>query len=140
MHHLRFSVLFLIGFSACASSSSSSAPTNGNGVDDVKKACEIRTSWTKRNANTCVECQSFAPIAKCNCPSFANATYMGQCQAQGETKSHEAECDTQLDDCVHTCQDDCGCIDGCYAGKDKCRAAAAAVDGCVAEVCASYCQ
>lgn len=139
-HFFLATLTFLVV--ACASSSSSSPPPADNGVNDVAKACAIRDGWTQRQSNTCVECQSFAPIAKCNCPSFSNATYMGKCQAQGDAKAHEPDCnDTNLENCLHACKDeDCACIDGCYAGHDKCRAVAQAVDGCVAEVCDATCK
>jgi hypothetical protein len=54
---------------------------------------------------------------------------------------NEPDCTAALTRCVGLCTaKDCACINACYVGHDRCRAAASAVDGCVVDVCDPTCR
>lgn len=110
-----------------------------NGVNDVRAACELRAQWKNPTASHCVTCMAAAPLEGCDCEDFRD--YGGLCSSQGNARSAEASCTMELDDCVRACEKtDCTCIEGCYAGADRCKSLSAARDGCVAEICAKYCN
>ncbi len=114
-------------------------PAPNNGVNDVKKACEIRATWTKRKTQECIDCTSIAKTPKCDCPAFQQ-DFAAKCEVQGRAYGDERNCDF-VGDCVGKCNEtDCACIDACYAGRDACRPKAAALDGCIADVCDRYCR
>lgn len=142
--HRFFSALFFTGlvvFAGCASSSSGTSTNGGivgsNGVNDVNKACVIRTGWTQSNSSACARCTGLSTSGRCPC---ASADYEGACAPQETAIANEPGC-VDAHSCETNCkQGDCACADACYAGKDACRAKAAALDGCLAEVCDSYCK
>ena len=134
----RLSPLALLAFLAVAacSSTGSTPPPGANGVNDVRKACEIRATWTRGTTDACGVCfgQTITPRCACSTHDFA-----GKCSEQQAAKAKEPTCDG-IENCVTACKPtDCACIDGCYAGK-ACRVAASAVDGCTAEICAADCR
>lgn len=133
---IRLSVVALGGlasFAAC-SSETSSAPV---GVNDVRKACELRSAWVRPPVSRCTDCVSLSKLERCECASH---DYEGKCHELQKAKSSEASC-SDVDGCVIACDaTDCGCVDACYAGKDACRTRAASLDGCVTEVCESACR
>ena len=109
------------------------------GVDDVKKACEIRATWARAATSACVDCTSISQAPVCGCPAFQQA-YIGQCVDQARAHAIEPSCEGTAD-CIAKCAaTDCDCIDRCYVGKPRCRELASAVDGCVADVCDAYCR
>lgn len=111
-------------------------PTN-NGVDDVHKACEVRSGWTRIKEEKCVFCMSASPLPKCDCEALQ--PFSGSCSKQGE--NYRSACSESVIDCAgHCATTDCACLDGCYAAADECTVRAAERDGCVAEQCAQYCQ
>jgi hypothetical protein len=127
----------LVVFVGC-SSKSSQAPAPTNGVDDVLKACEIRATWLHGTSTECNTCIGVASAPRCACE---NEDYAGKCSDQVQAKSREATCDDALTACIANCaRTDCGCINGCYSGRDACRVVASAVDGCLAEECDSICR
>lgn len=109
-----------------------------NGVDDVKGACEIRVTWKRLNTESCVTCISAAPSVSCECPEFKD--FAGKCEPQGAARRNEPSCTVAIDECVNNCKTDCACVDACYARDPGCRRVTSARDGCVAEVCAPYCD
>jgi hypothetical protein len=110
-----------------------------NGVNDVRKACEIRLGWTNAGSDKCALCQASAPRPACGCEAFKG--FDGVCVAQGDARRAEASCTTELASCVTVCDDaDCACIESCYAAAPACKRAAAAQDGCVADKCAAFCN
>ncbi len=119
---------------ACASSST---PTSsGNGVNDVRKACEIRATWSRAGGSACLTCMGIATTPKCSC---SDPAVSGKCSEQQEAKNAEASC-AGTTDCTSKCAPtDCACIDACYAGK-ACRTFASAVDGCAASICDGQCR
>jgi hypothetical protein len=127
----------ILGGSAGCSPKDSAAPNNG--VDDVRKACEARATWKNKTATKCINCIAAAPSPKCACEEFVG--FSGLCQDQGAAWRAEANCTDAVNQCPYKCADtDCACIEACYAQADACKRAAAAKDGCVADVCAQYCQ
>lgn len=136
-----FGLLAFASFVAACSSSTSSGnaapPPAGNGVNDVAKACAIRTTWQNASSGICNQCMGLAIAPHCDCET---EEYGGRCNAQQTAKAAEPSCDG-VGACLGGCKvDDCACIDGCYAGKDACRTVSSAVDGCVADVCTTYCR
>ena len=128
-------VITIAGLVACSPSESA---TN-NGVNDVRAACEIRTTWKSGAADKCKNCLASAAQAACDCELFKE--FGGKCHPQNVARQSEADCSDPVLSCVYKCAStDCACLEGCYATAAKCRAAASAVDGCVADVCAPYCQ
>lgn len=119
--------------SACKGDDESS-----NGVNDVKLACQIRVSWKNRRSDDCANCQAAAPRPACGCEAFKG--FDGKCEAQGSARTAEASCTTTIDSCTVNCADDCTCLDACYANAQRCRELSSARDGCVAELCAQYCN
>jgi hypothetical protein len=115
--------------------SKASAPSSPNGTDDVKAACEVRAQWRNAAANPCVQCLLEAPNTPCTCD--AN---QGVCFEQWLAKTNEGDCTIAIHDCTGACGSDCGCIDACFVSHARCRAAASALDGCVAQACDSLCR
>jgi hypothetical protein len=110
-----------------------------NGVNDVKKACEVRAAWAHPGAEKCINCITAAPAPACDCEQFKE--FGALCQKQEETRHAEASCTSAIDDCTRACaKTDCACVDNCYAQAPSCKSLAAARDGCVADVCAPYCN
>lgn len=109
-----------------------------NGVNDVRKACEIRAAWKNPSAEKCGLCQAAAPRPPCGCESFAG--FDGVCAAQGDARRAEPSCTEALDRCEIACGSNCGCVESCYATAQECKRVSAARDGCIAETCASYCN
>lgn len=119
----------------CSSEADPLAPTNG--VDDVREACEVRGSWTAPSSERCGYCVAAAANPPCSCSE--EEPFAGRCQEQQSVRSKEASCEG-VEECRFTCpSSDCACIDACYAGKEACRRAASAFDGCIAEVCGPEC-
>ena len=137
---LRFPMLVLSGsflLLAACSSDDEADPVGGNGVNDVGQACAIQATWTRSTATSCYECLGYASTPKCDCP--ATAKYGGMCAAQQQARNDEPECQG-TGQCVFACAaGDCACVDDCYAGTDACRVRAAALDGCLTEVCEEAC-
>lgn len=113
-------------------------PPHGNGVNDVRGACLLRASWTAPLAEKCAQCRSVASLEDCGCEALKD--FGAKCVVQGRAKRAEPTCTPAIDDCVLACGSDCGCADACYASAPACKGVAAAQDGCVADVCASYCN
>ena len=127
-------VAALLGVVACSPSK-----TENDGVNDVKAACQIRVSWKNGEVDKCKNCLASAAQAACDCELFKE--FGGKCHDQNVARQSEPDCSDPVLKCVSDCaKNDCACLDGCYAAAAKCRAAASAVDGCVADVCAPYCQ
>ena len=132
--------LSLLGIAtiACSGDDEDATPPTTNGVNDVAKACAIRAQWTQLNSLDCNDCLGVASVAKCDCTSAKE--YAGRCSTQQEAKTDEPAC-AGVGECVFKCDaNDCTCVEACYAGKDACRVRASALDGCLAEVCDSYCR
>ena len=140
MHLLsRACLVSLVALTAQVACATDSEPERNNGVDDVRRACEVRATWKRGATETCINCLSAAPLAKCDCELFKE--FGGLCELQEAERHAEPTCTSVLDDCTRTCaKTDCNCLDGCYAQASRCKQLAAARDGCVAEVCAPYCQ
>lgn len=140
---MRFSFLLVLAVAgigplpACGGNTSSDAEPVG--VDDVRKAYEVRRSWKNPTSELCIRCQSAAPLADCGCEAFAG--FGGKCVQRQDAMKSEPSCTSDLTVCVKTCSvTDCDCIDTCYAKAAACRTLAGARDGCVAEICATYCN
>lgn len=128
--------LTLVVAPACSSSSSSSAAPI-TGVNDALRACEIRAAWKGTSSTPCNNCIGLATTPRCAC---TDQEYAGKCSDQTAAKTKEPTCDG-VADCISKCaHTDCACADACYAGKATCRTLASAADGCVAEVCDTYCR
>jgi hypothetical protein len=112
--------------------------SENNGVDDVKRACEIRVTWKRLNTSDCVTCMSAAPSVPCDCPAYKD--FAGKCETQGTARVNEPTCTVAIDDCVKKCNTDCACVEGCFARDEACKRVTSARDGCVADVCAQYCN
>lgn len=114
-------------------------PAPNNGVNDVKAACEIRTQWSKRSSQECIDCLSISRAPKCDCPEFQQE-FAAKCADQGAAFGNERNCDL-VGECTGKCAlTDCACLDACYADRAACRPKAAAVDGCTTDVCDKYCR
>ncbi len=123
-------------FLACSPSNDDAAPVVG--VNDVKKACEIRVTWKNNETDKCRNCISIATNPECTC-SDAQRAYAAKCNDHHLKRASEPSCQ-EVDKCITGCNSDCACVDSCYAGKDTCRPLANALDGCVAEVCDPECK
>ncbi len=115
------------------------AACNGSrGVDDVKKACEIRVGWTQAGSDACTTCQISAYTSRdCDCKKDDNR---GLCNDEIVARNGEPDCAYTIDQCVTACQTDCECVDACYASHAKCKPLQAAYDGCLADVCDDACK
>jgi len=110
-----------------------------NGSNDLRKACDVRLGWKRNKEVKCLECLITAPLATCNCT--VSAPYVGKCAQQLELKRASPNCDDALERCVTSCgQNNCGCIDTCYSTRLECKSRAAALEGCVSEVCSAVCD
>jgi hypothetical protein len=135
---LLFASVTTAALLACSSSSNTNPGLVGsNGVNDVNKACTIRASWPGSQSALCSQCKVYAEEPRCAC---ADVDYAGACSAQHDKVVALPGCiDGQT--CEGKCaQGDCACVDACYQASAACRTAASALDGCLAEICASHCQ
>ena len=131
--------LGLMGGLVPACSPTKNDPPPDNGVNDVRKACEIRTTWTMRGVQRCSDCINAAPNVSCNCEEFKD--FAALCLTQGDARRADPQCTADVDNCVNLCdKTNCDCIEGCYANAPSCKQHDAARDGCVADVCAQYCK
>jgi hypothetical protein len=140
---MRFGVLLpsLLSFAALAAgivSCSDSEPSHGNGVNDVRKACDVQQTWSRGATLDCRACISAAaqPVCECN-----KDPALARCVAQANARGAEPDCTQTVNDCVILCPaGDCACTDACYAANAKCRAASSALLGCTTDVCDPRCR
>lgn len=120
---------------ACASDD----PEARSGVNDVRKACEIRTAWTQATSKKCLDCQAGVQGPACDCAEFKE--FAGLCQTHEDARRAEPSCTDEQRLCTEACaRTDCGCVEGCYAKVEQCKRVIAARDGCIADVCTNACQ
>lgn len=134
----RFGRLFQVGafVTLGAIAGCDNEPKAGNGVNDVRAACELRAGWNRTN-NDCSICESAVISPRCECESLA--AFSAACFDQ-ET-ARQDHCAREVDVCVFSCdRTDCACIEACYVQGDACKTASDARDGCIAEACADYCK
>ena len=130
-------LLALASVSLGAACGGNSGPKVDNGVNDVRAACQIRTTWVHNEKNQCSICAASVVAPRCDCSALT--AFSGACDDQANAA--HAACPGSVNDCVANCkQDDCNCIEGCYANDAACKQAAAARDGCQAEACTQYCK
>lgn len=111
-------------------------PKSGNGVNDVRQACEIRARFVRAN-NKCGLCEASVVAPRCECVELKD--FSAACIEQADKR--KSVCNEAVDACVNNCKaEDCNCIDACYAADANCRSASGARDGCIAEACADYCK
>lgn len=111
-------------------------PKAGDGVNDVRAACELRAAWNRANKD-CSICEAAVISPRCECEQLA--AFSAACFDQETSRGDR--CAEEVDRCVHACdRTDCRCIEACYAQADACKTAADARDGCIAEACAEYCE
>ena len=111
-------------------------PKAGNGVNDVRTACEIRTQWN-RTDNQCNVCEAAVVAPRCECSELA--AFSAACIEQADAR--KPACPESVDTCVFACKaTDCTCIETCYANDARCKQAAAARDGCITDACSQYCK
>lgn len=133
---LSLGLLGLIALAACATDAEA---VRNNGVNDVRKACEVRATWTMAGREKCINCLAAAPAPACECESFKE--FGALCELQEAERHADPGCTSALDDCTRTCaRTDCGCLEGCYGQASRCKQLSGARDGCVAQACAPYCQ
>lgn len=111
-------------------------PKSGNGVNDVRVACEIRAKFVRAN-NSCGVCEAAVVSPRCDCSELKE--FSAACIDQADAR--KGVCPETVDQCVFACQaTDCGCIEACYANDARCKSASAARDGCIADTCQSHCK
>jgi hypothetical protein len=121
---------------ACAKDSE---PEANNGVNDVRLACEVRAKWMHAGAEKCINCMTAAPAPACDCEAFKE--FGALCELQEAERHADPGCTSALDDCTRACpKTDCACVEGCYSQVARCKQLSGARDGCVAAVCAQYCE
>jgi hypothetical protein len=124
---------------ACSPATNTDSPPPNNGVNDVRKACDVRNTWTNRGDMHCTDCLFAATQVSCNCEQFKD--FAGLCLEQADTRKADPGCTVDLDNCLNLCdKTSCDCIEGCYAPSPSCKQKSAARDGCVADVCSQYCK
>lgn len=129
---------FGLFFSTACAVVACSSSDGGNGVNDVKQACETRLAWTQASSEACNACKISAYTSdECDCKKDE---YRGLCNQQLVARNAEADCVYTIDECVTACREDCTCIDGCYADHAKCKPLQAAYDGCITDVCDDACK
>ena len=128
--------LFVVGALGLVGVGCTDEPKNGNGVNDVRAACELRMKWNRVN-NQCSVCESAVVSPRCECVELA--AFSAACIDQHNART--PVCAESIDNCVNTCpRTDCNCIDNCYAADARCKSASAARDGCITDACAQYCK
>ena len=136
---LRSGLLFvMVVVVPTACSADPRAPTR-NGVNDVMKACQIRSSWQNPTKESCINCLVATREPHCDCEAFKS--FSGLCESQEEARRAEPSCTQAIEECARTCRaGDCVCVERCFAGADRCKPIVAARDGCVAEACETACR
>ena len=110
----------------------------GNGVNDVKLACEARNAWTQSEGEACKACLISAYTSgECDCK---RDEYRALCHEQLVTRNAEVDCVYEVDLCVSACKGDCACADSCFDNHAKCKPLQAAYDGFLADVCEDACK
>ena len=127
---------FAISTGSAGCSPKEDAPRNG--VNDVRKACELRAAWTRAAERKCMDCVAAAPSPPCDCSEFKE--FGGLCRSQDDARRSEPSCVDSIGDCTRACKPkDCACVEGCYSKAEACKVRAAAEDGCV-DVCDPQCK
>jgi hypothetical protein len=109
---------------------------------DVRQVCDQRATWTRAQTGDCGLCQEVAPSPSCGCPVVTGSSVsdaVAKCVSQAQAKGAEADCNG-IDTCVDDCRGDCTCAENCYAGHDKCRPLASALDTCILQTCDARCR
>ncbi len=136
---LRALPIFLALGSVLFACGGDDTPFVTNGSNDLRKACDLRAEWSQFKTVECQQCIATAPLATCNCT--VSAPYVGKCAQQLAFKRASPDCDDALERCVGSCaQGACGCVETCYSSRADCKVRAAALDGCVTEVCSAVCR
>src|SRR5690242_765272 len=73
-------------------------PKHGNGVNDVRLACEIRTKWV-RDGNDCSVCEAATITPRCDCSAIQE--FSAVCSEQ--EGSRKASCPETITNCVFNC-------------------------------------
>jgi hypothetical protein len=111
---------------------------HGNGVNDVRQACVVRSAWTKTDQK-CLLCEAAVLSPECGCEALKD--FSAYCIDQAQARKAACPTSDTIDVCVNKCaKPDCDCIDHCYDGQDACKKASAARDGCAAAVCDQFCK
>lgn len=133
-HRVAVGLGIMVAVVAC--SGDDDEPKTGNGVNDVRAACDIRAQWN-RAAQDCSLCEAAVVSPRCECVELRD--FSAACENQAAAR--KTACAASVDECVFKCQrEDCACIDACYVDAASCKAASAARDGCIAEACSPYCR
>lgn len=110
----------------------------GNGVNDVKAACEAQQQWTRKSDQSCITCRvSAISSPDCDC---TRDEYRGLCHEQTAAKADEPDCSVDIESCIVSCKDDCGCVDACFESRTACKQRVAALEGCLTDVCNDTCK
>ncbi len=62
-------------------------PLGANGVNDVKRSCEIRLGWTRAAESQCQTCIGAAAAPPCECEALK--AFAGQCEEQGTARAQD---------------------------------------------------
>lgn len=129
----------LVSVLAVVPACTSDEPATNLGVNDVRKACELRQQWKAISKETCLNCRASAPLADCGCETFKD--FAAKCVAPQDAVKAEPSCTNDVNICVKTClPTDCDCLDRCYASAETCKRVSGGLDGCITDVCAPYCN
>ncbi|MFO0667444.1 MAG: hypothetical protein U0174_26070 [Polyangiaceae bacterium] len=118
---------------ACSNQDSDAQTPN-----DVRTACNNRSTWTRATTKRCIECTAAAKLQECQCPGLEE--FAAKCVDQHTAVLREPTCTDALDQCVVGCKNDCGCVDACYARAPNCQSKAGERDGCVVSACTAVCR
>ncbi len=122
----------------CSDDDAEANPKIGNGVNDVRKSCDLRAQWNREN-NDCSLCEAAVVSPRCECEALKE--FSSVCIDQENAR--QAACAEPVRNCVLGCdRGDCSCVDACYASANSpdCKRASDARDGCIAEACTPKCK
>lgn len=125
---------------ACGSGSKGGEKTEaapGALAGGVREACDARKGWNHLSSRECTACRAKAATPKCTTCNVK--PYSGACADQDKARRDEAACKSTTG-CVMLCNNDCECIDKCYAKDPACQKLGAALESCLNTACEASCK
>lgn len=122
----------------CSSESSSDQKPIGTSRANLSwdDSCTQMGTWSKFAE---LDCQTCISGAKLGCECAKAQPWNGVCQPEAEARRAEADCTTEVIQCLTTCKE-CECRQKCIAGHEACKAKDTPVASCVTQTCDTYCK
>ncbi len=120
---MRWTALVVFMLGACSA---------GN-KESFRTLCDSRTKWPVSDA--CAGCVTAVKMPDCHCYTHPR---LAACFATLGNLSRD--CGEEATRCSLACNNECACLDSCYAQEATCKVAAQANEACIVDNCAEFCK